>query len=185
MVIELDKRDAIRYTVSHARQVGATAAADGVAISVPDMPMTRHRWTTRKRSVFLATLRDTANVSAAARAAGLPRRSAYQLRDHDPAFREDWEQALEEALDDLEAELRRRAIEGVEKPVFYAGKPCGTIRTYSDQLGVFLLKCRRPEVFAGERGDGGEPFERELMTAKEELSARLDRLVPPDDGGED
>lgn len=139
-------------------------------------------WTARRRQVFLATLRDTANVSAAARAARLPRRSAYQLRDHDPAFREDWEQALEEALDDLEAELRRRAIEGVEKPVFYAGKPCGTIRTYSDQLGVFLLKCRRPEVFAGERGETGEAFERELASARDELAGRLDRLAPPDDG---
>lgn len=162
--------------------MGMTGAAAGAVLFVPDDRMTRQRWTARKRQVFLATLRNTANVSAAAREAGLPRRSAYQLRDHDPAFREDWQQALEEALDDLEAELRRRAIEGVEKPVFYAGKPCGTIRTYSDQLGVFLLKCRRPEVFAGERGEGGEPFERELASAKDELAARLTRLAPPDDG---
>ncbi len=50
-------------------------------------------------------------------------------------------------MDDLEAELRRRAMEGTEKPVYFRGEECGVIRNYSDALGMFLLKGRRRAVF--------------------------------------
>ena len=149
--------------------------------------MSGQRWTARRRATFLETLRQSANVSDAARRAGLSRGAAYSLRAVDPAFRAAWDDALEEALDALEAELRRRAIEGVEKPVFYGGKPCGTITSYSDQLGMFLLKCRRPEVFAGKQErEAGDDSERERAGAKADLAARLSRLAQacgePDQG---
>ena len=54
---------------------------------------------------------------------------------------------VREALDLLEAELWRRALKGVARPVFYGGKRCGVIRSYSDQLGMFLLKAHRPERY--------------------------------------
>jgi len=142
-------------------------------------------WTKRRRTAFLARLRESANVSAAARAAGLSRSSAYALRSRDPEFRAAWDEALEEALDDLEAELRRRAIEGVDKPVFYGGKECGSVKSYSDTLGMFLLKSRRGEVFAE---TGGRPptleVERELSEAKERLARTLERMNRrPETGG--
>lgn len=134
-------------------------------------------WTKRRRTAFLDRLRASANVSAAARAAGLSRSSAYALRGRDPDFRAAWDEALEEALDDLEAELRRRAIEGVDKPVFYGGKECGSVKSYSDTLGMFLLKSRRGEVFAE---TGGRPptleVERELSEAKEQLARKLEQM---------
>ena len=45
----------------------------------------------------------------------------------------------------LELEARRRAYEGVEKPVFHAGEECDFIRQYSDVLMMFLLKAHRPD----------------------------------------
>ena len=42
--------------------------------------------------------------------------------------------------DALEAEARRRAVEGVRKPVFYQGVICGWVGEYSDTLLIFLLK---------------------------------------------
>lgn len=105
------------------------------------------RWTKRAKSTFLDVLRTTGNVSVAARAAGVSRHTVYEHRHRDDDFRRDWDSALEEALDDLEATLLRRALEGTEKPVFYAGKTCGKIKSYNDNLGMFFLKNRRREVF--------------------------------------
>lgn len=47
----------------------------------------------------------------------------------------------------LEDEAHRRAFEGVDKPVFYQGDECGTIREYSDTLAIFLLKAHNPEKY--------------------------------------
>ncbi len=110
--------------------------------------MARKSWTARRRARFLEHLRRCANVSAAARTAGMSRSSAYALRRTDEEFAARWDEALEEACDALEEELRRRAMEGVERPVFHGGRPCGVIRSYSDQLGMFLLRAHRPERFA-------------------------------------
>jgi len=137
----------------------------------------RRDWTERRRAAFLERLRESANVSAAARAAGMSRSSAYAVRRRDPDFRAGWDEALEEALDDLEAELRRRAIEGVDKPVFYGGKECGSVKSYSDTLGMFLLKSRRGEVFAETGGrPPSEELEREVTEAKQRLAEMLTRM---------
>lgn len=53
--------------------------------------------TDRARETFLAVLRDTCNVSEAARAAGMGRRTAYDWRDADPTFSAEWDEAEEEA----------------------------------------------------------------------------------------
>jgi hypothetical protein len=47
----------------------------------------------------------------------------------------------------LEDEAFRRAVTGVDKPVFQKGECVGFIREYSDNLLTLLLRCRRPEVF--------------------------------------
>jgi hypothetical protein len=105
------------------------------------------RWTRIRRNKFLAHLAATANISASAKFAKMSRSSAYRLRQTDPDFAEAWDEALDAALDDLEEVLMRRALNGVDKQVYYAGKPIGTTRSYSDSLAMFLLKSRRPEVY--------------------------------------
>ncbi len=65
----------------------------------------------------------------------------------DPEYAAAFTEAQEEAADRLEEEARRRAVEGVDEPVFYKGKKCGAIRRYSDSLLIFLLKGVRPEKF--------------------------------------
>jgi hypothetical protein len=97
------------------------------------------------RATFLAALEASGNVSAAARRAALHRGTAYRHRAADPSFRAAWDEALEVALDDLEAEARRRAVDGWDEPVFHAGVVCGHIRKYSDALIMFLMKAYRPE----------------------------------------
>lgn len=114
------------------------------------------------KPIFIERLRECANVSRAAKAAGINRRTAQRERLNSEAFREAWDDAMEEAIDMLEEEARRRAFEGVDEPLMFQGMKVGTVRKYSDTLAIFLLKGRRPEVY-GDRlkqelsGPGGAP----------------------------
>jgi hypothetical protein len=96
---------------------------------------------------FIAHLAKTCNVSRAARLAKVGRKTAYEHRERDPKFAAEWDEALEIAVDALEYEMRRRAIEGCVEPVFYKGDECGSIRRYSDLLAIFLAKAHRPEKY--------------------------------------
>lgn len=81
------------------------------------------------RPIFLETLRETGNVTLAARAANIPRQTAYKARNTSKRFADQWHEALEEGVDMLESEARRRAEAG------------------SDRLMIVLLKAYRPEKF--------------------------------------
>lgn len=104
--------------------------------------------TPEKKEQFLDHLRINANVSEAAKSIGVSRQAIYNERKEDKEFAEAWEDALGEALDNLESALYSRAINGVTNDVFYEGVPCGTKTEYSDTAAMFLLKNRRPEVFS-------------------------------------
>ena len=78
--------------------------------------------TTGQRALFLEHLAKTANVTASARKAGFDRKTAYAHRAADPEFAAEWEDALEQSIDDLEGEARRRAVDGVAEPVVSMGR---------------------------------------------------------------
>lgn len=111
--------------------------------------------------MFLEVLGKTANVTEAARSAGIGRMTAYDWRSADEAFAKAWDDALEVSVDALEAEARRRAVEGWEEPVFQGGKDVGTIRRYSDRMLEILLKGHRPKFRENQRievsGPNGGP----------------------------
>lgn len=71
---------------------------------------------------FLDALRRTGIVSRACTAAGVTSSTAYALRQRDADVAAAWDDALETAYDEEEAEARRRAIEGVEEPIVYQGQ---------------------------------------------------------------
>jgi len=147
-------------------------------------------WTDRQRACFLARLAETGNVSAAARSAAIARSSAYALRAVDEPFAAAWAEAQAQALDALEMEARRRAVDGIEQPVLYAGKPVHdaggepvTIRHYSDRLLELLLKARRadPATSTDEaQDDDGAPLDddervRRIMWLLDQARARQAR----------
>lgn len=80
-------------------------------------------------------------------AAGVGRATAYEHKAADPEFAAAWEDAIEEAVEALETEARRRAIEGVEQPIVSGGEIIATVQRYSDTLTIFLLKAHRPERY--------------------------------------
>lgn len=96
---------------------------------------------------FLLDFARHGNVSAAAKAAGVARRTVYAWQEHDPAFLLTYRQAELEAVDALELEAHRRAVTGVLEPVYQGGAKVGTIRKFSDTLLIFLLKGARPEKY--------------------------------------
>jgi hypothetical protein len=83
-------------------------------------------------------------VSAAAARIGVSRTALYNAREADAAFAAMWDDAVEAGVDRLEDAAFRRAVDGVEEPVFFRGQQVGTIRRYSDALLIALLKAKRP-----------------------------------------
>lgn len=84
--------------------------------------------TDRARAAFLRVLEETCNVTEAARAAGVDRRTVYKWRDADPEFAASWSDAEEAAADKLEQIAFERAKNG-----------------QSDRMLEILLKGHRPK----------------------------------------
>jgi hypothetical protein len=88
--------------------------------------------------------------AAAARLVGIHHDTHYQWMKRDPQYAEQVPGVLEQAADLLEAEARRRAVEGVTKPIIGGrnrDEVVTTVKEYSDTLLIFLLKGVRPQKY--------------------------------------
>jgi hypothetical protein len=130
-----------------------------------------------RKACFIEELRRTANISRAAREAGIGNSTVYKHRARFPAFAADWDAAIAEALDGIEESILARVRDGVDKPVFYGGEQIGSVRHYSDALSMFILKSKRPEVYnrpAAALPD--EPVDADSMS-EAEAEAEFDRRM--------
>jgi hypothetical protein len=146
-------------------------------------------WTEEKQRRFIEALADTGLVSAAAKAVGMARESAYKLRRsaHGAAFARAWDAARHHAGGFVEDVAFERAIEGVEHHVYdeYGEVVC-TRRVYNDRLLMFLLRHLKPERYGG----GGAPapaqdappieIEESLRAMEPPLPAPPEQLLGPD-----
>lgn len=78
---------------------------------------------------FLEALKNSGNIRASAERASITRYYVYEYRNKHPEFKEAMEQAMQDAIDVLQAVAWQRA------------------RDLSDTLLIFLLKSHRPEVY--------------------------------------
>ena len=99
------------------------------------------------KEAFVTLLGSLPNITACCRLLNIAVQNVRIARINDPKFDEDVKAAIEEGVDMLEEEARRRAVDGVLKPVFFQGEPCGNVREYSDQLLIALLKANRPKKY--------------------------------------
>lgn len=99
------------------------------------------------RDRWLAAYEQTLRVSEACRLTGISRTTAYEARQRDEAFALAWADVDARVVERLEAEMFRRAHDGVTKMVVSAGKVLGEERQFSDQLLMFALKAKRPETY--------------------------------------
>ena len=131
-----------------------------------------HKITHPKKRAFLAAFSEVGNITVAAEAADIHRRTHYDWMADDDEYAEAFHDAKEAAADRLEEEARRRAVQGVEEPVgWYQGSPGGTITRYSDTLLIFLLKGVRPEKYRETVKQSPEDAETMARRLKAALSA--------------
>ncbi len=93
----------------------------------------------------MAALRRTGLKPVACREVNVNRATVWQHRRRDPEFAEAEERALTAFNREIHMEIKRRAIDGVERPVFHRGKEVGSVREYSDRLLLELAKAHIPE----------------------------------------
>ena len=97
--------------------------------------------------LFLTALREVPNITRACRVISRTPGYIRDWRKRDPAFDKAVTEALDDGIDSLEAEVHRRAFEGIEKPIVFQGVVTDTYKEFSDGLAQFLLKAHRPEKY--------------------------------------
>jgi hypothetical protein len=137
---------------------------------------------------FLDEMSRTCNVGLACEAAKISRSAVY-LAKKNPEFAEKYEQAEARAIERLESEAWRRGHDGYEEPVFGrvakdTDGQIGTIRKYSDQLLIQLLKAHKPSKYRETQrlehtGANGGPIQSEDVTGLNdaELIAKLSEIL--------
>lgn len=102
----------------------------------------------KQKELFLDQLARTGNVTSAALMAGWKYPTIADMhREEDPDFAYAWIDAKRRANHALEAEARRRAVEGVKEPVFHKGEIVGSVTKYSDKMLELVLKAEMPEKY--------------------------------------
>lgn len=132
----------------------------------------------QQKQAFLDAFPEQGVIGPCARSLGLTPSTVRNWVRHDPQFAEAFEEARDEAADRLEAEANRRATGYISQRMTKDGEVIETI-THSDQLLIFLLKGRRPDVFkervANElSGPEGKPIETNDPLVSARLAAMLD-----------
>lgn len=92
-------------------------------------------------SALLRMIVATGNLVLACEALNLDAGYLEKRIDSDPDLAEKIEAAHKRAFDRLEGEAYRRAVIGVEEPVFHKGQRVGHVRKYSDTLLIKLLEA--------------------------------------------
>ncbi|MEN2786475.1 hypothetical protein ACFOKI_05590 [Sphingomonas qilianensis] len=137
-------------------------------------------WTTGKRTVFLATLAATCNVTAAARAAGKSDHSARALRKRDGEFSLLWAEALEVGYERLENELVARALglvsSGDNPTSAEIMTPPAVLPAFDPALAIQVLKLRS-ETTKRAGPQGAPPVIKTQGEVDAALLQRLDALA--------
>lgn len=125
--------------------------------------MFRHKRSPEAEEIIITFLKKGYSLGYSADQAGVSRRSLFDWRKDDPEFGARVDEAIDMGTDLYEDEMRRRALEGVERTIFQKGEAVGTETVYSDGLLSMALTGRRPEKWGKNRteisGPNGGPVE--------------------------
>lgn len=127
-----------------------------------------------KKRMFLMAYSQVGNVLQAAKLSKVNRGSHYTWIESDPDYAAAFSEARQAYGERLEAEMLRRAVEGVDRPVFWRGKQVGEIREFSDVLLIFALRANMPWKYCDRRrvehgGAGGDSIR--IDAGRQELLA--------------
>src|SRR5215469_6568656 len=104
--------------------------------------MRKLKLTQARQKLFLEALADTGSVTKAVAVAGTSRTRVYELQKVDPAFAAAWAEAEDIAVDRLEDEARRRAVEGVPE----LGTLPGPRGEWTTRNWLWSVSAREPAV---------------------------------------
>lgn len=137
--------------------------------------------TAKRQAHFLSEYARGGVLKTAAITVKAGRATVYKWLHEDKRFKQLFDEATEDAVDLLESEARRRAVTGVDRPIYQGGELVGYETVYSDNLLITLLKGRRADVFrerhelTGKNGKDLYPTPHEMDD--EELYAFLKRYA--------
>lgn len=126
--------------------------------------------------------------SGAASKVGISAIAVANWRARYPEFAVELAKAQEIGTDFLEDEARRRAVEGVDKPVFYQGHECGHVREFSDMLLAQMLRSRNRFTSGGDPNKEDGPIlvsevRRVIVDAPNNIEERTRALLEDKSGG--
>jgi hypothetical protein len=101
-----------------------------------------------KQEVFLDAYAKHGCITAAAKVAGIDRKTHYNWlgpKDNPTSYAIRFNEARDTFADRIRYEIKRRALEGVKKAVYYKGEKIGTEEEHSDRLLEMLAKAHCPE----------------------------------------
>lgn len=131
--------------------------------------------TDQKKKAFLAAYAHTGRITRAAEAAQMNWRSHYNWLRDDPVYLAAFAEAQRMSGDFLEEEAIRRAMEGIQKPIFYKGEHVDNETVYSDTLLIVALKGAKPDKY---RENATVKHEGEIVLAVEDRTRQAnDRIA--------
>lgn len=179
---------AASYEEYRARLDGAPRAdANNATASTTGLVRTSKQFGVKKspeiKELFLGWLRKGYTPKRAAAECGIGRATVFAWRAEDDDFREAWAEAYDEGTDVFEDEAKRRAVDGVDRPIFQQGECVGFERVYSDSLMQMMLQGRRPGVYKKGNEDGGSggnsfSFTFDFGPSQVRVQGQTDRSIP-------
>lgn len=100
-----------------------------------------------RQPAFLKAYARLGSIRKAAEAVELHRDTHFAWMHRDPEYAAKFKGARAEYIERMEEEADRRAVEGVQRPVFYQGMICGYTTEYSDALIMFRLRRLDPDAY--------------------------------------
>lgn len=128
------------------------------------------------KMVFCRAYAQRGIIREGTTAAGISRRTYLRWRKEDEAFNEACNEAKQMAVDLIEQEAMRRAIDGFDRPVIYKGEITDTYKDYSDSLLTMLMKGNKPEKYkerTEHSGSVGRPMTLDEETKEDVVSSIL------------
>ena len=121
---------------------------------MPDKPVRKKKQTIRPpnsadraREAFIEKFRECCNVAESCRYIGYDRSTVRVWKEKIPEFAAAWADAEADAIDRLEREAWRRAVDGYDEPVVHQGVVVDSFKKYSDKMLEILLKGHKPEKY--------------------------------------
>lgn len=129
---------------------------------------------------FLEALLDVGGIEGAAcKIVGINHATLIRHKDKDPEFAKAVEEHKALSADTIEAEAYRRAVQGVDEPVFFNGVTVGHVKRYSDRLLDKLLTAAKPDKYGNKSTVSveGKITHEVAIKAKHKIMGNLEKII--------